>query len=442
MEALRKLEDIQRILSFMDAQGFSSGDPSSDRFLADFLLFMDIPDCFRWDVDLSKVQPCCDLSLEKKCKLISGKLPKVTSAFLEKALTSITGKDNEEQLMAVPTQEGLSEQMVSCHIFQEPNSVIGFDAMLRANSTLEDFCRSYFMFHGMDANRPELVFRYLPFLSFTESYIYQLDSFNEGILHPCFNRVPTAEQDFEFLHNSYKLEMQNSYQKVTSSFPNAINGDRFRPLSLLLEQHGLMSDRLQMEFSCGNEYWALERRLCTDLINKKNISINDVMRAIHLKSFDYRVLNLLLYRLRNEEISESHMEFLSVSEFLVEVSDDLFDYEDDVLANNFNILRMFVGIYGVSRAPSELAKYITETEDQFENLKKKLDLELASKYQKRCEEATSEGGKKSGHALGTWVIPPLPWRGLKKLLDRELKSGVREPQHSAVEGMSSVHGQM
>ncbi|XP_020529010.1 uncharacterized protein LOC18423397 isoform X7 [Amborella trichopoda] len=293
MEALRKLEDIQRILSFMDAQGFSSGDPSSDRFLADFLLFMDIPDCFRWDVDLSKVQPCCDLSLEKKCKLISGKLPKVTSAFLEKALTSITGKDNEEQLMAVPTQEGLSEQMVSCHIFQEPNSVIGFDAMLRANSTLEDFCRSYFMFHGMDANRPELVFRYLPFLSFTESYIYQ-------------------------------------------------------------------------------------------------ISINDVMRAIHLKSFDYRVLNLLLYRLRNEEISESHMEFLSVSEFLVEVSDDLFDYEDDVLANNFNILRMFVGIYGVSRAPSELAKYITETEDQFENLKKKLDLELASKYQKRCEEATSE----------------------------------------------------
>lgn len=85
------------------------------------------------------------------------------------------------------------------------------------------------------------------------------------------------------------------------------------------------------------------------------------MRAIHLKSFDYRVLNLLLYKLRGEEVSSSHhvpchflmrshipsvfglcfvffllettekvnelhMEFLSVSEFLVEVADDLYAF--------------------------------------------------------------------------------------------------------------------
>lgn len=84
------------------------------------------------------------------------------------------------------------------------------------------------------------------------------------------------------------------------------------------------------------------------------------MRAIHLKSFDYRVLNLLLYKLRGEEVStkqtpllvsqwiwilylmihiclflsffgtlvekvnELHMDFLSISEFLVEVADDLY----------------------------------------------------------------------------------------------------------------------
>jgi hypothetical protein len=51
------------------------------------------------------------------------------------------------------------------------------------------------------------------------------------------------------------------------------------------------------------------------------------MREIHLKSFDYRVLNLLLYKLRGEEVNELHMDFLSISEFLVEVADDLFDYE-------------------------------------------------------------------------------------------------------------------
>lgn len=32
------------------------------------------------------------------------------------------------------------------------------------------------------------------------------------------------------------------------------------------------------------------------------ISVEDVMKAIHLKSFDYRVLNLLLYQLRREEV--------------------------------------------------------------------------------------------------------------------------------------------
>lgn len=35
-------------------------------------------------------------------------------------------------------------------------------------------CRSYFMFHGMDANDLQALFKYLPLLSFTESYIYQV----------------------------------------------------------------------------------------------------------------------------------------------------------------------------------------------------------------------------------------------------------------------------
>lgn len=34
--------------------------------------------------------------------------------------------------------------------------------------------RSYFMFHKMDAHQPQSIFRYLPILSFTESFIYQV----------------------------------------------------------------------------------------------------------------------------------------------------------------------------------------------------------------------------------------------------------------------------
>jgi hypothetical protein len=102
-----------------------------------------------------------------------------------------------------------------------------------------------------------------------------------------------------------------------------------------------------------------------------------------------------------------HMEFLSISEFLVEISDDLYDYEDDVMNNTFNILRMFAAIYGPSEAPKMLAKCIGEAEEKYERFSKKLDPTLSGSYWRRCEEATKEGGKMSGHAYGTWNIPPL-----------------------------------
>jgi hypothetical protein len=115
------------------------------------------------------------------------------------------------------------------------------------------------------------------------------------------------------------------------------------------------------------------------------------MEAIHLKSFDYRVLNLLMYRLTGQQVNEVHMEFLSISEFLVEISDDLYDYEDDVMNNTFNILRMFAAIYGPSEAPKMLAKCIGEAEEKYERFSKKLDPTLSGSYWRRCEEATKEG---------------------------------------------------
>ncbi|KAL6518565.1 hypothetical protein OROGR_019067 [Orobanche gracilis] len=101
------------------------------------------------------------------------------------------------------------------------------------------------------------------------------------------------------------------------------------------------------------------------------------------------------------------MEFLSISELLVEVSDDLFDYEDDVMENNFNILRMFVKCYGASAAPIVMAKFITKAEEKYDDLSKALHLDLFVQYQQRCEEATKEGGKTCGPSLGTWHIPPV-----------------------------------
>jgi hypothetical protein len=55
-------------------------------------------------------------------------------------------------------------------------------AMQRANSSLEDFVRSYFMFHELDPTQPAHVFRHLPLLSFVEASIYLLDERNERAL--------------------------------------------------------------------------------------------------------------------------------------------------------------------------------------------------------------------------------------------------------------------
>nr|KAJ0204208.1 hypothetical protein LSAT_V11C500240950 [Lactuca sativa] len=376
--------------------------------------------CYR-----NKMQPCGELDMNQKCKLISNHFPKISSAFNKESSPQLCDKGN------IVTEASLSHHCdddMSVGLLQTDCAdvaMVTLDSMQRANSTLQDFCRSYFMFHEMDANNAESIFKYLPLLSFTESYIYQLDTINEKLLQLPSDGIP----DSDMMTPDWIL-------RFIKSFKN----DTFKPLAVLLESYGIYTDRIRDELKCGEEYWALERKLCSALTNKQevrcvipmelefmipflemefnsfefHIQIEDVMRAIHLKSFDYRVLNLLLYQLNGKDINETHMEFLSVSEFLVEVSDDLFDYEDDVLENNFNILRMFVRIHGASSAPAFLlsfscnqAKTIIEAEKKYNSLLNTLDPQLSFKYQKRCEEATKEGGKVFGPPLGTWSIPPI-----------------------------------
>ncbi|OAY33429.1 hypothetical protein MANES_13G095500v8 [Manihot esculenta] len=312
MEDLRKLEEEQRMLMFMQSHGVvSSSNKDSSRFLANLILLV--------------IKPCGNLDLNEKCSLICEQIPKISSSFLEQASLLFNSQG------PVQMEDKVSGFQKSCvGSFPSPVSdrkdnglkkkdfedmaVVGLDAMQRANSTLEDFCRSYFMFHGMDMNHPQSIFKFLPVLSFTESYIYQMDSLNEKMVN-----LPTKE--VAFLESG--LEMPKGNESWITNCIDVFITDPFRPLMNQLEHHDLLTKRIIEEFRCGEEYWALERKLCSALINQKEISVEDVMRAIHLKSFDYRVLNLLLYRLRGEKVNDLHMEFLSISEFLVEVSDDL-----------------------------------------------------------------------------------------------------------------------
>ncbi|XP_038719030.1 uncharacterized protein LOC120011927 isoform X2 [Tripterygium wilfordii] len=389
MEELSQLEGLQRALSFMQSQGIIiSSNNESDRFLANLVLLL--------------IKPCGELDTNDKCNLILEYMPKFSPSFLAEASLWLGGEDKDTVEFHHESNVGGSflskfdgKDCGPLEMDHEHMAMVGLDAMQRANSTLEDFCRSYFMFHGMDVNLPQSIFKYLPMFSFVESYIYQLDRLNEKTLHIPASGMIALERRVE----------EEVNERWAAKFMDAFNIGPFKALVCVLERHGLLTERIGKELRCGEEYWALERKLCSALMNKTEISVEDVIRAIHLKSFDYRVLNLLLYQLRGEKVNDLHMEFLSISEFLVEVSDDLFDYEDDVLENNFNILRMFARIYGPSEAPAILAKHITEAEEKYDCLLRSLDSQLSLSYQRRCEEATKEGGKTSGNPLGTWSIP-------------------------------------
>ncbi|XP_022884538.1 uncharacterized protein LOC111401159 isoform X2 [Olea europaea var. sylvestris] len=356
MEGLKKLEQVQRTIRVLQSIGIinpSNKNADSDRFLANFTLLL--------------VQHCGKLDITTKCQLIAEHIAKISTAYLTGALQCDSGEVGNQ-----------IESAVSLHCYHEADpdlvqsisdevAMVRLDAMLRASSTLEDFCRSYFMFHKLDAYQPQSIFRYLPMLSFTESYIYQLDGLNEKLLQLPTGGATLLDRDYD-----------EDELSLSSTSVRMLRHDPVKPLVVILEYHGLLTQRIKEELRSGVEYWALERKLCCALMSDNEISIEDAIRAIHLKSFDYRVLNLLLYHMRGEKVNELHMEFLSLSELLVEVSDDLFDYE---------------------------AKFITEAEEKYDQLLKKLGPELSLKYQKRCEEATKEGGKTSGSPLGTWQLP-------------------------------------
>ncbi|MQM11625.1 hypothetical protein Taro_044536 [Colocasia esculenta] len=122
METLRKLERVQGMLSLMQARGISAGQPDSDRFLAEFFLFM--------------VQPCA-VTLEKRCELIHEHLLEISAALLEEACPCYTEEETSAELPMNFSNNGRGE-ICSSNI-DEGLSLIGLNAMQRANSTLEDF---------------------------------------------------------------------------------------------------------------------------------------------------------------------------------------------------------------------------------------------------------------------------------------------------------------
>lgn len=73
-------------------------------------------------------------------------------------------------------------------------------------------------------------------------------------------------------------------------------------------------------------------------LQRPNFSIEDVHSASEGKSFDYRLLNYLLYSIRKVEPDRQLIDFLFLDEHLVDIGDDLHDYEVITTPANVQVL--------------------------------------------------------------------------------------------------------
>lgn len=237
--------------------------------------------------------------------------------------------------------------------------------------------QTYFPYHNLQ--EPQDFFKYLDLLVFVEATIYQADEANE-------------------LYAKQGLLLCQAHSETR------------KMLQAVLEDRGLWSLRLADELSKGEEYWRLERATCAAMLrhprcsddstpeSARHLSIAQIHEASLAKSFDYRVLNLLLYGLTGRPVDDQLMAFLAVDEHLVDIGDDLVDYEDDVMANSFNIYRGYVHLHG-SSAQLALIDRIAELEAQHAALLALLPDQTRQKFQRRHAEASEAPGS------GNWIFP-------------------------------------
>ncbi|CAJ1382404.1 unnamed protein product, partial [Effrenium voratum] len=242
---------------------------------------------------------------------------------------------------AAPTAPVAPAAPGACHV-----TIEGVDL---AQSALEDFASSYFMFHGLETS-PGNLLKFLPFLGFLEGHLYCLDQQNE-----------------------------DSLTAAAADLQAPLPEDPFGPLREVLKERTWLTPRLEQELAQGARFWSLERKICRALRGEGRLLQAEAEEALRLKSFDYRAMNLLLYRMRGEEPNEAFMDFLVTSEVLVEIGDDLVDYYEDVERNSFNIYRCFLALHGV-QGGAELLRFIREAEAAYRRALASLEPSLASAW--------------------------------------------------------------
>jgi hypothetical protein len=255
----------------------------------------------------------------------------------------------------------------------------------------------------------------------------------------------------------------------------ASSSPAYAALLHVLQSQNLLTPRVRTELRKGQLYWQLERQICAQMRQldqhrraftsatalaparvdhpvpslppPPSLRLSDVHLASACKSFDYRVLHLLLFGLTGRLPDDALMTWLHANETLVDLHDDLVDYEDDVLSDAFNVYRCYVALFGAEDAPTRIAERIAGLEERFDELgrntiPKRWREAFAARERRAMDEAdptsssvhvTPSGTvqlpspRNTCHRRGVWSIPPpivdeAAWR-------REVRLAEQASQH-------------
>ena len=254
---------------------------------------------------------------------------------------------------------------------------LSFHALRKSRTTLQDFSKFYFPLRGLAQSD---FFRWLPLLVFVEASIYALDGANEEL---AARGVVDGGGE--------------------SAVETALRG--------VLGAQGVLDARVQAELANGARYWELERRLCAAMAAGDKVTVEQVHECSELKSFDYRLLDALLAQLAardreagaaadDAEEEAALRRFLRVDELLIDIMDDLFDYEGDVAKNSFNVLRGYAHAHGAD-APRRLASRISSLEREHAELLAALPRTRRAAYSRSRRDEIKRSG------ADRWLFPRL-----------------------------------
>ncbi|MCO1581687.1 hypothetical protein M8C13_38655 [Crossiella sp. SN42] len=125
-------------------------------------------------------------------------------------------------------------------------------------------------------------------------------------------------------------------------------------LVTLAESYGVLDEQVRAGLAELSE--SLETR---DRLRRGELAADEkvITKLTHSRVADVRVLNRLLYLLRDRPVDEEHLSLIDPWLRLQDLRGDLAGYPEDIAWDRFNLLRLFVQAHGQSQGVHKLRAY-------------------------------------------------------------------------------------